>query len=68
MCVKHFNLSNVSVIVKTLKNYEKVALQLIKENFPKVDVTIATGLAAASALTALAFALHEKLEKETSKS
>ena len=31
-------------------------------------VTIATDLAAASALTALAYALHEKLEKEASKS
>jgi len=38
MCVKHFNFSNVSVVVKTLKNYEKVAAQLIKENFPKVEV------------------------------
>lgn len=36
--MKNFDFSKVSVIVKTLKNYERVTAQLIKENFPEVEV------------------------------
>ncbi|RLI22576.1 RNA-binding protein [Candidatus Bathyarchaeota archaeon] len=38
MKLNNFEFDKVSVIVKTLKDYEKVAAQIIKENFPEADV------------------------------
>ncbi len=38
MNVKNFDFSKVSVIIKTLKNYEGVVAQLIRENFPEAEV------------------------------
>ena len=39
MNVKNFDFSKVSVIIKTLKNYEGVVAQLIRENFPEAEVS-----------------------------
>ena len=38
MNAKNFDFSKVSVIVKTLRNYESVVAHLVRENFPKVEV------------------------------
>jgi len=40
MNVKNFDFSKVSVVIKTLKNYEGVVAQLIRENFSEIGVEV----------------------------
>ncbi len=41
MKAKNFDFSKAIVLVKTLKNYEQVTAQIIRENFPRVEVLAA---------------------------